>query len=287
LGAPRAYDAERRAFVLDGGVLVDAERAAALGARLRARTRLDHGRRVDLDRVSRRSARLEAREALPVTDELASGALGFASLRTGRLLGGHGRILDRMQYRGKSVLTVAALPCLLTACVELGAVKQGDVPYDPHPQAPDPAQVAQNPCRYGDVAGCIERCQRDEPGACNAVGVMFELGAAQGDGAIASGFYQRACEASYAPGCTNLAWLYSLGRGVPRDPAHSLALFTKAYEASKLACRRGDTSGCLMAGELLLEGRGVNEDEAQALAMFERACDGGETRGCAYVAQLR
>jgi TPR repeat protein len=181
----------------------------------------------------------------------------------------------------------AALLPLISACGMLGAVKQASVPYEPHPAAPDPSEIAANPCKFGDVARCIQHCQADEPGACNALGVMFELGTqGNADSALASGFYGRACESNYAPGCTNLAWLYALGHGVPKDQAQSMALFTKAYESSKLACRRGDMSGCIMAGELLLDGRGVEADDALALSMFQRACEHGERRGCAYVSRL-
>jgi hypothetical protein len=174
---------------------------------------------------------------------------------------------------------------LLAACNQLGAVKQASAPYDPREAHPNDAEIAAHPCRHGDIPRCMEQCKANEPGACNALGVLFEYASDRpSDGALA---YGRACDANYAPGCTNLAWLYALGRGVPKDAAQSMALFTKAYEASRLACRRGDTSGCMMAGELLLEGRGVEADEALALSMFEKACDGGERRGCAYVDTLR
>ncbi len=188
-----------------------------------------------------------------------------------------------MQFHRAVTVASIVLP-VLVGCGQLGAVKQASVPYDAHAAAPDPAEIAANPCKFGDVARCMQRCQADDSSACNALGVMLEYGgAASGDGALASGFYGRACDASYAPGCTNLAWLYTLGRGVPTDQAQSMALFTKAYEASKLACRRGDSSGCMMAGELLLEGRGAPADEALAMSMFHAACAGGERRGCAYV----
>jgi hypothetical protein len=179
-------------------------------------------------------------------------------------------------------VALALLPLLpATAGCELGAVKQGTVPYDPHTAKPDAAEIAAHPCKYGDARRCAERCRDDEPGACNALGVMFEYGDGSPEGtAQASTFYGRACEASYAPGCTNLAWLYALGKGVPKDQAQSMALFTKAYEASRLACRRGDMSGCVMAGDFLLEGRGAPQDEELAMVMFKTACDGGERRAC-------
>ena len=95
------------------------------------------------------------------------------------------------------------------------------------------------------------------------------------DPLTASSFYSRACDANYAPGCDNLAWLYLRGRGVPRDPPHAMVLFMAAFDAARMACARGDGSGCLLAGEMLREGRGVKEDEQGALAMFRAACARG------------
>jgi TPR repeat protein len=177
----------------------------------------------------------------------------------------------------------------------LGAVNQGSVPYEGRnaartAAAGDPTEVAAKPCKFGDVDRCLERCQAGDSHACNGLGVLFEYGAPSGptpDSAMASGFYARACDADYAPGCTNLAWLYSLGRGVPRDPQQAMILFTRAFDASKTACRRGDGHGCLMAGEFLLEGKIAPPDEDGALAFFQAACDHGEPRGCDYVNTLR
>jgi hypothetical protein len=163
----------------------------------------------------------------------------------------------------------------------MGNEKVSSLPGDVHAK-PDPREVAEHPCRFGDFSGCVAKCQTDDPQACNAAGVMFEFDSGESsDPTLASGFYARSCDGSYAPGCNNLAWLYLRGRGVPQDPPHAMLLFMAAFDSSKLACMRGDPSGCLLAGELLYEGRGVPEDEQQALAYFRRACDGGETRACA------
>jgi TPR repeat protein len=170
----------------------------------------------------------------------------------------------------------------------LGAVKQASLAYDPHPAAPDPAEIAARPCKYADVGRCMDQCQSGDSRACNAVGVLFEYGrGTSADSTVASGFYSRACDASYAQACTNLAWLYSLGRGVPHDPEQALLLFTRAFDASRLACHRGDGHGCLMAGEFMLEGQITPKDEDGALAMFKAACDQGEPRGCDYVTMMR
>jgi|SRR5579884_2041773 len=167
----------------------------------------------------------------------------------------------------------------LGGCGHLGNEGAGVLPPDVH-ATPDARDVAEHPCRYGDVARCVAKCDGDAQ-ACNAAGVMFEFdGGDSSDPAAASGFYKRACDANYAPGCNNLAWLYLRGRGVAPDRTYALTLFMAAFDAARLACERGDASGCLLAGEILYEGRGVPEDEGRAVAFFRRACSGGEARAC-------
>jgi hypothetical protein len=186
---------------------------------------------------------------------------------------------------------LASLSLCLAACgaeFSLGPAKQASVPYEAKPVAADPIEVAAKPCKFGDVARCLDQCEAGTPAACNALGVVFEYGRnTPPDPTIASGFYARACDREYAPGCTNLAWLYTLGRGVPRDSQQALLLFTRAFDQSRLACRRGDGHGCLIAGELLLQGRVTTTDENEELAMFQAACEEGEPRGCEYVSTLR
>lgn len=168
----------------------------------------------------------------------------------------------------------------ISGCGQLGNTPGGALPTDVH-APPDTREVAEHPCRYGDVARCVARCTDDDPQACNAAGVMFEFDeGTRSEPALASGFYSRSCDGNYGQGCNNLAWLYLRGRGVPRDQPHAMLLFMAAFDASKLACAQGDASGCLLAGEILYEGRGVEADEALALAFFKRACDGGETKAC-------
>ncbi|MGO8995748.1 MAG: tetratricopeptide repeat protein [Polyangiaceae bacterium] len=187
-----------------------------------------------------------------------------------------------------AVLALGAAACGEEFSLAPAAQTQETFTFQARPAAPDPIEVAAKPCKFGDVARCIDQCQTGTASSCNALGVMFEYGrSATPDPTIASGFYARACDREYAPGCTNLAWLYSLGRGVPRDPQQAMLLFTRAFDQSRLACRRGDGHGCLMAGELLLQGQVTSSDETEELAMFQAACDKGEPRGCDYVTALR
>ncbi|HEY6461375.1 MAG TPA: tetratricopeptide repeat protein [Polyangiaceae bacterium] len=183
------------------------------------------------------------------------------------------------------MLGVAMGTLVVAGCGELGTGHVSSLPRDVH-AAPDAQDLADHPCRYGDVGRCIARCVagRDAQ-SCNAAGVMFEFDSGESsDAALASGFYTRACEDSYAPGCNNLAWLYLRGNGVPQDQPHAMLLFMAAFDAAKLACLRGDTSNCLLAGELLYDQHAEPKDGDTAVAFFRKACDGGEPKACQLAA---
>jgi len=173
---------------------------------------------------------------------------------------------------------LALLPVLLVGCAALGNSPSGALPLGAHAK-PDARELEEHPCQYRDAPRCIARCEDGDSQGCNGAGVLFEFGEPS-DPVTASSFYRKACDANYAPGCNNLAWLYLDGHGVARDLPHAMALFMAAFDAARLACARGDGSGCLLAGEMLLDGRGVPEDDGQALAMFRRACASGEPKGC-------
>jgi TPR repeat protein len=180
-------------------------------------------------------------------------------------------------------LTLVLAAAVLGGCGELGNTPAAGLPPDAHAR-PDARERVDHPCSHGEVARCIERCRTGDPQACNAAGVMFEFDEGErSEPQLAAGFYTRACDGNYGPGCNNLAWLYLRGRGVPQDQPRAMLLFLAAFDSSKLACLRGDASGCLLAGELLYEGRGVKEDDRLALWFIRRACDGGQARACAML----
>ena len=185
---------------------------------------------------------------------------------------------------------VALFGCatMLTACADLlGPTPTTTLPRDAHAK-PTAREIIEHPCENGDVAGCIAACKTNDAKSCNLVGAMLEFDKdGRDDPALASGFYRRACNASYYPGCNNLAWLYVGGRGVPQDKGQAMRLFFYAYDASRVACLDGDAAGCMMAGELLEDGRGVERNDGEALAFFERACSGGDRGGCDRAEALR
>jgi TPR repeat protein len=167
-----------------------------------------------------------------------------------------------------------------TGCAQLGTPAASSLPGDVH-VGPDARELAEHPCRYGDVRACVAKCDADDAQACNAAGVMFEFDSGvTTDPLVASGFYSRSCSDNYAPGCNNLAWLYLRGQGVPQDQPHAMLLFMAAFDAAKLACARGDASGCLLAGELLYEDHAAPRTGESAVAFFRLACARGDTHGC-------
>jgi TPR repeat protein len=169
---------------------------------------------------------------------------------------------------------------LVAGCGQLGNAERASLPADVHAR-PSASELAEHPCRYGDAARCVAKCESGDAQTCNAAGVLFEFdGGDRSDPQVASGYYRRSCDGNYGPGCNNLAWLYLRGTGVARDQPQAMRLFMAAFDAARLACTRGDASGCLLAGELLYEGHAGRRDDEEALAFFRRACQAGEPRAC-------
>ncbi len=196
--------------------------------------------------------------------------------------------LARLSFRSAVAgVALGGVAVLGGGCSALGGGNLGTLPEGVH-VAPAPAEVAANPCRYGDLNGCLALCKTNDVGSCNAVGVIYEYGSdTEEDHGRAASYYLKACGGDYPPACNNLAWLYAVGRGVPRDPPRSLALFTRAYDGYRMACGHGDTIGCIEAAEMMIEGRGTDEDVAGAVALLERACAQGNARGCTKAEAFR
>jgi TPR repeat protein len=171
-----------------------------------------------------------------------------------------------------SVLGGVVAAIAVSGCAALGSVPNGRLPTSAH-AAPTAEELAAYPCRYGDLVACRDRCEtHHDVGACNALGLILELGdQAQGDAQAAASFYAAACEDAYAPACNNLAWLYALGRGVPKDPPRSLQLFARAYDGYRIACSRGEASGCVEVATMLMEGRAGEQNDALASLYLDAA----------------
>jgi hypothetical protein len=93
------------------------------------------------------------------------------------------------------------------------------------------------------------------------------------DYALASGYYQKACDGGNMAGCQVLGYFYDKGQGVTQD-------YTRARMYYQKACDNGNMAGCTNLGTVFNKGRGVAQDYAQARSYYQKACDGGIEGAC-------
>ena len=157
-------------------------------------------------------------------------------------------------------------------------------------------------CDPGDAADCDAQCQRGNADSCAIAGALhskggddkaalelfvkgcngqsaeacFNLGAlaynAAHDVDSALKALKPACQLGYAPGCQQLAKLYS---GKPAGPDLA-AVASFAFRA----CNAGDAASCFVIGDMLTTGAGMPADPARGAIMAKRGCDGGIAEGC-------
>jgi TPR repeat protein len=96
----------------------------------------------------------------------------------------------------------------------------------------------------------------------------------------ASEYYRSSCASEFAQGCTNLGWMYAVGRGVQQDGRTAMILFTRAFDGYRMACQRGEIEGCLLAVSHLQQGLVESADEREELALLQRACELGHEPSC-------
>ncbi len=85
--------------------------------------------------------------------------------------------------------------------------------------------------------------------------------------ARAAQLYIGAADKGVAPACKNIANLYELGVGVPKDERKAVEWLTRAAKA-------GDPSAQVVLGRKLSTGEGVEVDEKKGFAMFSLVCTG-------------
>jgi len=164
-----------------------------------------------------------------------------------------------------------------------------------------------HPCQASHVNECFDQCDRGEPRSCTLLSAMLATGqgvaknvdrarklahgaceagysdgcvwlgtiddeARQHENAVAS--YERACAAGAGRGCTLLAAMVRVGRGLAADSGRARQLLERG-------CASGDVEACVVleGGEPL--GVGDDERDRRALAQAKRACEQGKPRGCA------
>ncbi|MFW5739291.1 MAG: tetratricopeptide repeat protein [Myxococcota bacterium] len=142
-------------------------------------------------------------------------------------------------------------------------------------------KLADDACRVGDAQQCLEKCHAGHAKACNSLAMMYEFGLrAHADYKRAAAYYQTSCAADFSQGCTNLGWLYAVGRGVERNGKTALILFTKAFEGYRAACLNGEIQGCLLAVSHLQQGLVDEKHQRDELVLLEHACQLGHEPSC-------
>ncbi len=151
-------------------------------------------------------------------------------------------------------------------------------------------------CDLGDVKGCERSgasttssvfadraCKDSAPGACNRVGLRFEIGREIDlDPVRAVAAYKKACDAQDAHGCALLGFVYEVGMGgVARDRVRADELYEKA-------CEHGDMQGCYSRARLHYEGSvGITRDLELVSSLYLRACTGSnDGLGCRELTEM-
>jgi TPR repeat protein len=90
-------------------------------------------------------------------------------------------------------------------------------------------------CDAGDGGACVHGC--DDTGdamRCLRVAVLSQNGGM--DLQRASAYFGKACDRGHPLGCRELAKMFEIGSGVPKDAARAAGLSAKAKAAMKTAC---------------------------------------------------
>jgi len=131
-------------------------------------------------------------------------------------------------------------------------------------------------------------------------------------------FYNKACQQKHAVGCHELAVMYSVGRGLIKDPDNAVHYYQKAckynkvfcadmgeiYEKGKFgigineklsyiyyrkSCEEDNAWGCYKTGNIYYYGKIVKRDFKKAASLYQKACRTGgygASKGCNNLAVL-
>jgi len=107
-----------------------------------------------------------------------------------------------------------------------------------------------------------EACERNQAGACNNAGLVYQTGVAgstiEKDMSKAVELFQKACDYGHKNGCFNLSTVYLTGKdGIPKD-------MKKAYELSLKSCEMMHPWGCANVSRMYAIGDGVEKNTQEA-----------------------
>ena len=76
--------------------------------------------------------------------------------------------------------------------------------------------------------------------------------------------------------CNQLALMYFLGKGAPKNHRKALKLYRRT-------CAAGEMTGCLGEGLMHLAGKGTPKNKKRARRLLKMVCDRGIKEACQYV----
>lgn len=152
------------------------------------------------------------------------------------------------------------------------------------------SQVSPRPCTELDFAECLAACEKGNARGCTAAAgaVDQERRGTPEQRAQVPALFDKACEGGDPQGCHSLAYAYSGGWGVPKDPARSAKLFEKAFAEFGSRCEAGRAEACDYVAHMTSNGWGTtkNEEEAlrlrrKAIEIYTAACGPADPASCA------
>lgn len=128
------------------------------------------------------------------------------------------------------------------------------------------------------------RCAKGEPAGCHAAALdAYYSPPSKVTDRDAREYFQKGCDAGYAPSCNGLGLLHHEGRGVNQDDREAARIYFQA-------CMSGSSTACDHLADALGAGRGVPKDPAAAeRARKRKKCatdgttDGGVATNCAEI----
>jgi hypothetical protein len=136
-------------------------------------------------------------------------------------------------------------------------------------------------CKEVDVNALPEAGPHDLAAACDGLGQAYEVGVGveppTPDEEKAATYYDKACNARYAPGCV------SAGDLLTRRGKAELAAAASFYDR---ACRLDAREGCFELAQLHFAGGWEGARDEDAVAFYKKTCAIDPTRGCFEAAAM-
>ena len=124
------------------------------------------------------------------------------------------------------------------------------------------------------AAALDKACDRDDARACAELARMYRVGdGVPRDLAMVADLLEQGCEAGEPSLCVEAGHAFLRGEGVKRDPAHAALLFARA-------CDLRAPAGCMDLAMMLQSANGVAQDVVRAAALLDRGCGAGDSFAC-------